>query len=128
MADFTKTNFADAPDRMAARGAQGMEGRMVRDALGSTELGVGRFRWEPGVRSPFGHRHRTQEEVYVVVEGSGRVKLDDEIVELAQWDVVRVAPTVGRAFEGGPEGLTLVVAGGTRPPEGDGELVPDFWP
>jgi mannose-6-phosphate isomerase-like protein (cupin superfamily) len=74
-----------------------------------------------------GHRHREQEEAYVVVEGSGRVKLDDEVIDLRQWDVVRVAPSVARAFEGGSEGLGLIAIGSDRPEGGDGERVDDFW-
>jgi mannose-6-phosphate isomerase-like protein (cupin superfamily) len=128
MPDHTKTNLMDATDVAGARGATGLEARMVRDRMDSEQLGVGYFRYGPNVRSPFGHHHEVQEEAYVVVEGSGRVKLDDEVVDLAQWDVLRVAPKVVRAFEGGPEGLTLVAIGGTRPPEGDGNLIPGWWP
>jgi mannose-6-phosphate isomerase-like protein (cupin superfamily) len=76
---------------------------------------------------PFGHRHREQEEVYVVVAGSGRAKLDDEIVEVATWDVLRVAPAVVRAFEAGSDGLDLICIGGRRPRGGDTERVPDHW-
>jgi mannose-6-phosphate isomerase-like protein (cupin superfamily) len=88
---------------------------------------VSYFRYGPGIRSPSGHRHREQEEVYIVVGGSGRIRLDDEIVELRQWDVVRVAPDVVRAFEGGPDGLELIAVGSDRPEGGDGETVQDFW-
>jgi mannose-6-phosphate isomerase-like protein (cupin superfamily) len=63
----------------------------------------------PGVRFPFGHTHKTQEEVYVVVRGSGRMKLDDEIVELEEWDAVRVAPGTWRGYEAGPHGLEILV-------------------
>ena len=70
---------------------------------------------------PFGHRHREQEEVYVVASGSGRAKLDDELIELAQWDVVRVAPSVIRAFEAGPDGLDMICVGGRRPKGRDTE-------
>ncbi|HEY6607145.1 MAG TPA: cupin domain-containing protein [Gaiellaceae bacterium] len=68
---------------------------------------MSRFTYEPGARMPWGHRHRVQEEVYVVVAGSGRAKLDDEVVELSAWDVLRVAPAVIRSFEAGPEGSSL---------------------
>ena len=78
-------------------------------------------------RSPFGHRHREQEEAYVVVGGSGRVRLEDEIVELKPWDVLRVAPQVVRTFESGPEGLDLIAIGSDRPEGGDGEMVQDHW-
>ena len=64
----------------------------------------------------------------MVVSGSGRVRLDDEIVELSEWDVIRVAPSVVRSFEGGPDGLELIAIGNDRPEGGDGEMVQDFWP
>jgi uncharacterized cupin superfamily protein len=105
-----------------------MEARFARKHLGSRELGVSYFRYGPGVRPPYGHRHGSQEEAYVVVSGSGRLKLDDEVVDVREWDVIRVAPEVARGFEAGPDGLVLVAIGGTRPEGGDGELVRDFWP
>ena len=76
---------------------------------------------------PFGHRHREQEEAYVVVAGSGRAKLDDEVVELSVWDVLRVAPSVVCSFEAGPEGLDLICIGGRRSKNGDTERLPEFW-
>jgi mannose-6-phosphate isomerase-like protein (cupin superfamily) len=103
------------------------EARFGRKHLDSDQLGVSYFRYGPGRRSTMGHRHEVQEEAYVVVGGSGRVKLDDEVLELKQWDVVRVAPAVVRAFEGGAEGLQLVAIGGTKPEGGDGVRVEDFW-
>ena len=104
-----------------------MQWKLARDALHSPELGVSRFTYEPGARMPFGHRHREQEEAYVVVAGSGRAKLDDEVVELTAWDLLRVAPAVVRSFEAGPEGLDLICIGGRKPKGGDTERVPDFW-
>ena len=104
-----------------------MQWKLARDALRSPELGVSRFTYEPGARMPWGHRHREQEEVYVVVAGSGHAKLDDELVELAEWDVLRVAPIVVRSFEAGPDGLDLICVGGRKPKGGDTERVPDFW-
>ena len=76
---------------------------------------------------PWGHRHRVQEEVYVVVAGSGRAKLDDEVVELSAWDVLRVAPAVIRSFEAGPDGLDVICIGGRKPNGGDTERFEDFW-
>jgi mannose-6-phosphate isomerase-like protein (cupin superfamily) len=116
----------DVEDSAAGRGA-GIEARMGRAHLDSEHLGVSYFRYAPGSRSPFGHSHREQEEAYVVVAGSGRMKLGEEIVELKRWDVVRVAPSVVRAIEGGPEGLEIVAVGADRPQEGDGVLLSDFW-
>jgi quercetin dioxygenase-like cupin family protein len=88
---------------------------------------VSYFRYGPGFRSSSGHSHREQEEAYVVVAGSGRMKLDDEVIELRRWDVVRVAPEVVRALEGGPDGLEVIIAGSDRPEEGDGVLLTDWW-
>jgi len=126
MPDFSKTNLREVEDAAANRGPD-IEARFGRKHLGSHHLGVSYFRYAPNYRSPIGHRHREQEEAYVVVSGSGRVKLDDEIVELKQWDVVRVAPPVIRSFEGGPDGLELVAIGSDRPEGGDGEMIPNHW-
>ena len=126
MSAFTRKNLMEIDD--ATPDGLDMEGRFGRKHLDSEQLGVSYWRYGAGVRPPSGHRHGSQEEAYVVVSGSGRMKLDDEIIDLHQWDVVRVAPGVARAFEGGPDGLELVAVGGTRPPDGDGELVQDFWP
>ena len=104
-----------------------VEARFGRSHIDSEHLGVSRFRYGPGFRSEMGHRHREQEEAYVVVSGSGRVKLDDEIRDLRQWDVVRVAPSTVRAFEAGPDGLELIAVASDRPEGGDGERVDDFW-
>src|SRR3954468_18355630 len=79
-----------------------MEGRFSRKQIGSRDLGFSSFRWAPHVRSTRGHTHREQEEAYVVVAGSGRVRLDGEIRDIRRWDVVRVAPEVVRAFEPEP--------------------------
>jgi len=126
MPDYTIKNLKDIEDVAKARRPE-VEGRFARKHLNSTQLGVSYFRYEPDFRSSTGHSHREQEEAYVVIAGSGRVKLDDEIRELRQWDVVRVAPEVTRAFESGPDGLEMVVVGGTRPPDGDGVVAPDWW-
>ena len=125
MADFSVTNLRELEDRAAQRGGD-FEARFGRGALASEHLGVSFFRYSPGYRS-VGHRHRVQEEVYVVARGSGRMRLEDEVIELKEWDAVRVAPAVARAFEGGPEGLELIAIGSDRPEDGDGELVKDFW-
>jgi mannose-6-phosphate isomerase-like protein (cupin superfamily) len=115
-------------ENAAAERGPDIEARFARKQIDSEHLGISYFRYGPGFRAPIGHRHREQEEAYVVVAGSGRVKLDDEIVELRQWDVVRIAPEVARAFEGGPEGLEIIAVGADRPEGGDAEYVPDFWP
>jgi mannose-6-phosphate isomerase-like protein (cupin superfamily) len=102
--------------------------RFARKYLDSEQLGITYERLPPNYTSTFGHHHDEQEEAYVVVEGSGAVKLDDERIELKQWDVVRVAPAVVRGFDSGPDGLVLIAVGGPKPEGGDGHPVPDRWP
>ncbi len=125
MPDWSKTNFADIEDR--SPDDVPMQWRFARPHLASPELGISRFTYPPDTRFPFAHRHREQQEAYVVVSGGGRAKLDDEIVELAQWDVLSVAPAVPRQFEAGPQGMDVICIGGRRPEGGDGERVEDFW-
>ena len=126
MPNYSIKNLKEVDDSAAGRGGD-VEARFGRKHLDSEHLGVSYFRYGPGYKGAFGHRHREQEEAYVVVSGSGRVKLDDEIVDLQQWDVIRVAPDVVRAFEGGANGLELIAVGSDRPEGGDGEMVNDFW-
>jgi quercetin dioxygenase-like cupin family protein len=125
MPDWTKTNFDALPD--VAPADAGLHWRFAREALGSPELGVSRFTYEPGARMPWGHRHREQEEAYVVVAGSGRAKLDADVVELSTWDVLRVAPAVVRSFEAGPQCLDMICIGGRKPKGGDTERFEEFW-
>jgi quercetin dioxygenase-like cupin family protein len=127
MSGFTKVNLLDVEDSVGER-APGVDGRFGRRHLDSRDLGVSRFRYDPNVRSPFSHSHREQEEAYVVVAGGGRVLLDGEVIELRQWDVVRVAPEVERAFEAGPDGLDLIAVGGPKPEGGDGVMGEAAWP
>ena len=127
MSDYTIVNLLEIDDSVAGR-VEGLEGRFSRTHIGSRDLGVSHFRWAPGVRSPNGHRHREQEEAYVVISGSGRVRLDDEVRDVARYDVVRVAPEVVRGFEAGPEGLEIIAIGGPKPEGGDGELSDAPWP
>ena len=125
MPDWTKKNFDDLRD-VSPEGVD-IQWRFGRDALGSPEIGVSRFTYEPGARMPWGHRHRAQEEVYVVINGSGRASLDGEIVEVAPWDAIRVAPSVVRSFEAGPDGLELICIGGNKPAGPDGEKAEVVW-
>lgn len=126
MPSYTKINFNDIDDSAAGRGYDA-QARFARSHIDSEHLGVTQFRFGPSCRAPFGHRHREQEEVYVVISGSGRVKLDDEILEVKPGDVLRVHPSVGRGFESGEEGLELIAIGSDRPEGGDGEMIEDFW-
>lgn len=111
-------------------GAPGLEFRMATHALELEQSGLSHQRIPPGSRFPYGHTHRRQEEVYVVVRGSGRMKLDDEVVELREWDAVRVAPGTWRGYEAGPQGLELLVIGAPSlgdAPRDDVEGRRDWW-
>ena len=92
-------------------GAPGLEFRAATKALELEHSGLTYQRVPPGHRFPYGHTHQTQEEVYVVVRGGGRMKVDDEIVELREWDAVRVPPGTWRGYEAGPNGLEILVIG-----------------
>jgi mannose-6-phosphate isomerase-like protein (cupin superfamily) len=126
MPNYSIKNLKEVDDAAADRGGD-VEARFGRKHLDSEHLGISYFRYGANYKSPYGHRHREQEEGYVVVGGSGQIKLDDEVVDLRQWDVVRVAPGVARAFAGGPDGLELIAVGSDRPEGGDGEMIQDFW-
>jgi len=127
MSRYATVNLLEVEDSVGDR-APGIEGRFGRKHLDSRDLGVSLFRYAANLRSPMAHSHREQEEAYIVVGGSGRVLLDDELQELHQWDVVRVAPEVVRAFEAGPEGLDIVAIGGPKPADGDGVMGVANWP
>ena len=127
MSRFAKVNLFDVEDSIGGR-VEGLEGRFGRKHLDSRDLGVSHFRYAPNYRSESAHSHKVQEEAYLVVAGSGRILLDDEVHELAQWDVVRVAPEVVRAFAAGPDGLDLIAIGGPKPEEGDGVRAEASWP
>jgi len=127
MSRFTVVNLLEVEDSTAGR-VPGIEGRFARGPLDSRDLGVSHFRYAGDVRSPMAHSHREQEEAYVVASGGGRVLLDDEVIELRQWDVVRVAPEVVRCFEAGPDGLEIIAIGGPKPEGGDGVRSDATWP
>src|SRR5436305_12070371 len=101
------------------------EARFATEDLEAEDTGISHHRVKPGKRQGFAHKHENAEEVYVVIAGSGRVKLDDEIVEIEALDAIRVAPGVTRQFEGGPDGLELIAFGPRH--EGDGEILPGWW-
>ena len=127
MADYTHVNLLELDDVVAGR-AEGVEGRFGRGPMGARDIGVSHWRYAPNFRSPIGHRHREQEEAYLVISGSGELLLDGEVIEVGQWSLVRVAPTVLRAFAAGPDGLEVVAVGGPKPEGGDGEPGEVTWP
>lgn len=102
------------------------EARFARGDLGAEATGLSYHVIKPGQRQPFAHRHEHAEEIYVILSGTGRMKLEDEIIDVGPLDAIRVAPQVARAFEAGAEGLR-VLAFGTHH-AGDSEMIQDFWP
>ena len=126
MPGYTIVNLKKLENK-ASEGGPTLEARFARGEIASEHIGVSQFRYAPGGRSNKGHAHREQEEVYVVLDGSGRVKLDDDLVDIGQWDVVRVAPGTFRGFAAGPEGLELLAIGSDRPEGGDGVMADDDW-
>ena len=127
MSDSTHINLLEVEDSVQGR-AEGLEGRFGRGPMGARDVGVSHWRYAPGFRSPMGHHHREQEEAYLVIQGSGEILLDGEVSPLRQWDLVRVAPEVVRAFAAGPDGMEIVAVGGPKPEGGDGETAPAPWP
>ncbi len=127
MTDYTIKNLRDVED-MAVKGgfSESQEARFPRQELGLETLGLSHQVVRPGKRHAFGHRHKEAEEVYVVLSGTGRCRLDDDIVEVAPLDAIRVGPRVVRGFEAGPDGLELLVFSRYYP--GDAEILSDFWP
>ena len=123
---FTKINLTELEDVGPKYGFDHRwEARGARDALDCERTGAMYFRVHPGKRSPFMHRHKEAEEVYVVLSGSGRVKLGDEILDVAPLDAIRVAPSTPRGFEAGPDGLEYLAFGASH--GRDGEPVEDPW-
>ena len=128
MSDFTIVNIRESEDFAPRFGMPSeLKAHFPKRELDCEIGAVGLERLAPGFRHPFGHRHKTQEELYVVVSGSGRLKLDDEIVDVRQWDVVRVPPQTMRNFEAGPDGLEVLAFGAPISDESDGEIVQGWW-
>ena len=123
---YTVRRLTDIEDAAPKSGfADVQEARFANDALDTETTGFSYHRLKARQRQPFAHRHQHAEEVYVVLDGSGRAKLDDEVVELQALDAIRVAPGVTRAFEAGPDGFDLIVFGPRC--DGDGEVLMGWW-
>jgi mannose-6-phosphate isomerase-like protein (cupin superfamily) len=112
-------NFGINPDELQLR--------MAKDPLACKNAGISYLRLGPGYRVPFGHRHKQQEEVYVLVSGSARMKLEDEIVELRPWDAVRVPKETTRSLEAGPDGAEFIAVGAPNTGPGDADMQDDWW-
>jgi mannose-6-phosphate isomerase-like protein (cupin superfamily) len=131
VAGYTVVNLMDVEDQAPRFGyAPNIEARFAGGALGLENSGVSHQRYAPNFRQPFGHSHKQQEELYVVVAGSGRLKLDDEIVDVKQWDAVRIPPEVTRCVEAGPDGIEVLCFGApstSASPADDVVPAPNWW-
>ena len=124
---YAKRNLRELEDMAVKHGlSKTQEARFPRAELGAEQTGIAYLVIKPGQREAFAHRHAEAEEIYVVLAGSGRVKLDDDLVDLAPLDTLRVAPLTTRSLEAGTDGLEVLVFGPHV--EGDGEIIQDFWP
>ena len=127
-AAYAVENLRELEDLAQKHGlAPAMETHFARDALGCEQSGVSLQRLAPNARQPFGHKHDEEEELYVVVAGSGRVKLDDDVRDLRTWDALRVSPGVMRNFEAGPEGMEFVAFGSAGLGMDDVDSVQGWW-
>ena len=129
MGEYTVKNLREVEDQAPRFGlAPNLSGRFASTDLELEQNGVSLQRLAPGFRMPFGHNHERQEEVYVIVAGSARVKIGEDVVDLEQWDALRVSPQTMRAFEAGPNGCELIAFGAPRDPAApDVEMVQGWW-
>jgi len=128
MSDFSKVNLLELEDVAPKFGMDTLSFRGARDALGGERVALSHQTVAPGARQPFGHRHTQEEEVYVILSGSGRMALGDSVQEITAHDAIRVAPGVPRAFEAGPEGLELIAFGTPGTGAQDADQMPGWWP
>ena len=105
----------------------GLESRFARVPLELENSGLSYFKVASGFRVPFGHRHSEQEEVYLVISGSARAKVGDDVVELARWDALRVPRGEWRGLEAGPEGAEVLAFGAPNTDNKDVEMQPGWW-
>lgn len=123
---FTLQNLADIKNSAPDFGLPDeVEARFAREPLEAKDTGLAFHRLAANTRLPFGHKHEKAEEVYVVLKGSGRLKIDDDVIDVVALDAVRVDPGAVRGFESGPDGVEILALGPHH--EGDGELIPGWW-
>lgn len=129
MPSYTLVNLKTDVEDMAPKFgfAPNLESRFARRTLELENSGLSYFKVAPNYRIPFGHHHAEQEEIYVVVSGSARMKLDDEVVELGAWDALRVPPEVTRGLEAGPDGAEILAFGAPNNENADVEMVQGWW-
>ena len=123
---YTIKNLRESEDFAAKQGfSEAQEARFPHHDLDAEQTGLALIAVKPGKRQPFAHRHKDAEEIYVVLSGAGTLRLDDEILEIAPMDAIRISPEHTRMIDAGPEGLEILAFGPRH--EGDAELIPDFW-
>jgi mannose-6-phosphate isomerase-like protein (cupin superfamily) len=129
MAGYSTVNLKEVENQGVNFGLDenDLELRMARVPLDCQNAGISLLRLAPGFRAPHGHRHKQQEEVYILVSGSARMKIDDDVVEMRPFTAVRVHPESMRCYEGGPEGGELIAIGAPNTGPGDGEIVAGWW-
>jgi quercetin dioxygenase-like cupin family protein len=129
MAAYTRVNLkSDVKDMAPQFGMDGIESRFARTNLELEKSGLSYFRLDPGYRAPFGHTHSEQEEVYVVLSGSARVAVGDEVVELGELDAIRIAPETIHGMEAGPDGAEILAFGAPNTDNKDADMQPGWWP
>jgi mannose-6-phosphate isomerase-like protein (cupin superfamily) len=127
MSEYTIVNLKEVEDQAPNFGlSPDLEARFARVALDAELIGLTYQRLAPNFQVPWGHTHKTQEEVFIVISGSLRVKIEDEVKELGPWDAIRVSKETARGFEAGPEGAEFIAIGAPGGP-GDAENIDDFW-
>jgi len=128
MADYTHINLKQVDDMAPKFGlSPGLESRFARHALECEKSGMSYYKIAPDFRTPFGHNHAEQEEIYVVLSGSARIKIEDDVIDLAPLDAIRVAPELTRAIEAGPDGAEVLAYGAPQPAEQDAEMLQGWW-
>jgi mannose-6-phosphate isomerase-like protein (cupin superfamily) len=128
MSDYTHLNLKEVEDQAPKFGlSPHLEFRMARVPLELENAGVSYLRLGPSFRIPFGHNHKQQEEIYVVISGGGRIALADEVRDLALWDAVRIHKDTMRGLEAGPEGMELIAIGAPNTGPGDAETEQGWW-
>jgi mannose-6-phosphate isomerase-like protein (cupin superfamily) len=128
MGNYTKRNLRTDVENMAPKFdmPSEMEARFARTPLEGETLGLSLMTLAPNFRIPFGHKHSGQEEVYVVVRGSGRIKVEDEVVDVREWDAIRFDKDTMRNVEAGPDGIEFVAFGAGEDPL-DADMAPQWW-
>ena len=129
MAAYTRVNLkSDVKDMAPQFGMDGIESRFARTNLELENSGVCYFRLDPGYRAPFGHTHSEQEEIYVILSGSARVAVGDEVVELGELDAIRIAPETMHGMEAGPDGAEILAFGAPNTDNKDADMQLGWWP